>query len=210
MLYKPTNPTPYNGVIDPFDIKTKNTKYSIDGAINCCIVAAFYDKEVKGYQFLIPAIKKLVDEGIKIVLHICGGGTYLDYYKKMADELHLQNNIIFYGQCDREKVYTIVKQMDFNISSSLFECSGVSVQEAMLLGKPLVVTKSGGANSLVTEETAIVVEKESCEAIVRGIKEMISNLDKFNSTNIRQYAFENFEIDHVSKKYLELYKSLVN
>lgn len=199
----------YNGVIDPTSIEKDGNKYAVDGNINCCIVAAFYDKEVKGYQYLIPAIKKLVESGIKITLHICGGGDYMEYYQNLAKELGVEENCIFYGQCNRQKVYSIVSQMDFSISSSVFECSGVSVQEAMLLGKPLVVTKSGGANSLVTEETAIVVDRESTEALADGIREMAERLSDFDEKIIRDYAFKNFEIDQVSKKYMELYTSLV-
>lgn len=199
----------YNGVIDPQTVEKDGNQYAVDGNINCCIVAAFYDKEIKGYQYLIPAIKKLVDAGVKITLHICGGGDHMQYYQELAEELGIAENCIFYGQCNRQKVYSIISQMDFSISASIFECSGVSVQEAMLLGKPLVVTKSGGANSLVTEETAIVVDRESTEALADGIKDMIERLNEFDEEKIRKYAFENFEIDQVSQRYMELYKSLL-
>ena len=79
----------------------------------------------------------------------------------------------------------------------------------MLLGKPLVVTKSGGANSLVTEETAIVVDRESTQALVDGLKEMIEKRAAFDDVFIREYAYQNFEIDQVSKHYMKLYESLL-
>lgn len=199
----------YNGVIKPRLNSNNDTIYAREKHINCCIVAAFYNKDVKGYQYLLPAIQKLVHENIPIVLHICGGGEFLNYYKQMAMELGLQNNCIFYGQCNREKVYQILDQMDFSISASLFESAGVSVQEAMLLGKPVLVTKSGGANSLVTEDTAIVVEKGSSESLVNGIKQMIKNLSKFDSKKIHEYAYKNFEIDEVSKQYFSLYNEVL-
>ena len=112
------------------------------------------------------------------------------------------------GQCDRQKVYSIVSQMDFNISASIFECSGVSVEEAMLLGKPMLVTRSGGANSLVTEDTAIVVDRGSTEAITQGILDMVQKLPTFDAKTIKDYAYRNFEIDHVSQSYARLYESL--
>ena len=79
----------------------------------------------------------------------------------------------------------------------------------MLLGKPLVVTKSGGANSLVNEDTAIVVERESTEALVEGIEQMIQRLSEFDEAQIKSYAFVNFEIDEVSKKYVNLYSKIL-
>lgn len=198
----------YNGVINPKKLISDNEIYAREGRVNACIVAAFYSLDIKGYQFLLPAIKKLKEEGIDIVLHICGGGEFLDYYVNMAKELGISENCIFYGACDRKKVYTIVSQMDFNISASIYECSGVSVQEALLLGKPLVVTKSGGANSLVNEETAIVVDRESVDALVDGIKEMIKKQSTFSAQTITEYAFDRFEIDQVSQQYMNLYNKL--
>lgn len=199
----------YNGVIDPETIPSDGQTYAVEGHINTCIVAAFYDKEVKGYQYLIPAIKKLVDSGMKITLHICGGGAHMEYYQELAKELGVSQNCIFYGQCNKKKVYSIMRQMDFGLSTSLVESAGVSVQETMFLGKPLVVTRSGGANSLVMEETAIVVDRKSTDALVDGITCMVKRLSEFDKQKIREYAVSNFEIDQVSKKYMELYTSLL-
>ena len=102
--------------------------------------------------------------------------------------------------------------------------AGVSVQEAQLLGKPVLVTKSGGANSLVTEESAIVVDKGSTEALVKGLKAMAERFGfqkdgtgesvskdvqtPFDSKKIRAYAVSQFEIDQVSQKYMEIYNSI--
>ena len=199
----------HNGVYDPESFEKDGENYVVEGCTNACIVAAFYSKDIKGYQYLIPAIKELVDTGENIVLHICGGGDYLEYYQDMAKELGIEKNCIFYGQCDKKKMYSIMKQMDFIISASLFESAGVTVQEAQLLSKPVLVTKSGGANSLVTEESAIVVEKGSVEALVNGIKQMQSVLSTFDAEKIREYALSQFEMDQVSQKYMEVYTSIL-
>lgn len=199
----------HNGVYDPDKMERDGESYAVAGNINACIVAAFYSKDIKGYQFLIPAIKELVDSGMSITLHICGGGDYMEYYQNMAKELGVEKHCIFYGQCDKKKMYSIMEQMDFTISASLFESAGVSVQEAQLLGKPVVVTESGGANSLVTEDTAIVVEKGSVEALVNGISKMSQKMSLFDEKRIRKYAFSQFEIDQVSQKYMEVYTSIL-
>lgn len=198
----------YNGILDPKTVAAEGTRYAREGMVNCCIVGAFYDREVKGYQYLLPAIAKLRQAGVPILLHICGGGDYFDYYVRMAAELGIEDACVFYGSCSREKVYEIISQMDFSISSSIYECSGVSVEEAQMLGKPMLVTRSGGANSLVTKDTAIVVDRGSVEALVEGIREMIRKKAEFDPAVIRQYAYENFEIDQVSRRYVRLYREL--
>lgn len=199
----------YNGIISPETMELDGTAYARPGKINCCIVAAFYSRDIKGYQYLLPAVAKLREEGLPIVLHICGGGDYMEEYVALARELGIAEDCVFYGNCPRQKVYSIVSQMDFNISASLYECSGVSVEEALLLGKPMLVTRSGGANSLVNEENAIVVDRGSTEALVEGIREMVKRLDRFDPEAIRRYALHNFEIDHVSREYMKLYRQLL-
>ena len=199
----------YNAVIDPKTLAMDGINYRKDGGINCAIVAAFYDKEIKGYQFLIPAMQQIKQLGIKITLHICGGGTYEQYYREMAKDLDVEDYCIFYGQCDRTKVYSIVSQMDFCVSASVFECSGVSVQEEMLLGKPILVTKSGGANSLTTKDTAIVVDRNSTKALVDGLIEMSKKCHDFDTKKIISYAKYNFEISNVTKRYFNMYKEVM-
>ena len=199
----------HNGVYDPVSVERDGEVYAVKDSTNACIVAAFYDKEIKGYQYLIPAIKELVTAGENIVLHICGGGDYMEYYRNMARELGVEKQCIFYGQCDKKKMYSIMSQMDFTISASLFESAGVAVQESQLLGKPVVVTMSGGANSLVTEDTAIVVEKGSIEALVNGIKEMMGVLSTFDGEKIRAYALSQFEMDQVCQNYMKVYEEIV-
>ena len=202
----------HNGVYDPMPMETDGVSYAVDGTINACIAAGFYSKDIKGYQYLIPAVKKLVDDGVAITLHIAGDGDYCEYYRDMVRELGIEDNCIFYGMCDKKKMFSIMKQMDFIVSASLFESAGVTVQEAQLLAKPVLVTKSGGANSLVTEDTAVVVEKGSTDALVDGVKEIIKRLageeKAFDGDKIRAHALSQFEIDEVSRKYMEIYNSV--
>ena len=200
----------YNGIYSPEAIGNDGNNYRVDGKINACIVAGFYSKDIKGYQYLLPAVAELKKQGKPIALHIVGGGDYFDYYVNMAKELDIEDCCIFHGNCPKQKVYSIVSQMDFNISASLYECSGVSVEEALLLSKPMLVTRSGGANSLVNDDVAIVVDKGSKEALIKGIEQMIERLPEFNSKTIYNYAFENFEINQVSQKYSDLYKKITN
>lgn len=200
----------YNGVFLPTENSSENFfPIKKTHKFNCAIIAVFYDKDIKGFQFLLPAIKNLIDLNIDICLHICGGGTYLELYKTVAAELGISSNCIFYGQLEKNSIYSIISQMDFIVSASLFESAGVSVEESMILGKPLVITRSGGASSLVTEKTAIVVDTKSVSALVQGITQMILHLENFDSVEIKKYALENFEMEHVMQKYMDLYESFL-
>ncbi len=201
--------TVYNGIQPATIIDEVVDSYRMNGAINAVIVGGFYNMEIKGYQYLLPAIKKVIQKGYKIVLHICGDGECKRYYENMAKKLDIAQQCIFHGQCSRKKVYTIVEQSDFFVSASIFESAGMAIQEAMLLGKPVLVTNSGGADSLVTKETGIVVEKGSVQSPVDGLEKMIDIYEKFDVTKIKEYAKKNFEIGHVTEQYIKIFNNIL-
>ncbi len=200
--------TIYNGIV-PMTGNKLNCNFAIPNRINMCIVAGFYDQYIKGYQYLLPAIKQVSRNNPNIMLHVVGGGTYLEYYQNVAKELDIEEYCHFYGNCTRDKVYSIVDQMDFGISASIMEASGVSIQEQMFMGLPVLVTKSGGCNSLVTSDTAIVVDKESTDALAQGILLMIDRYNQFDKIKIQEYANENFNMENVTQKYVNLYERLI-
>lgn len=196
----------YNGIILPEYKQTH--KYYRQGYINIAIVAILYDLEIKGMQHLIPAMQILKEQGIKVVLHHIGAGEYLEHYQKMAEELGVSDVVEFHGACQRHELYEIVNEMDFCVSASMFECSGVSVQEAMLLGKPVLGTNSGGVDSLVPKEAGHIVQKGSKTALAEGIVYMMEHLQEFDREWIKNYAYDAFEIGNISEKYIRLYKKV--
>lgn len=198
----------YNGIIVP-DYEESKHQYYQEGYVNIVIVAVLYDLEIKGLKYLLKAMQQLKEKGEKVYLHHIGGGEYLEYFENMAKELQVDDVCTFHGRCDRKKLYEIVNEMDFFVSASLMECSGVSVQEAMLLGKPVLGTNSGGVDSLVPEEAGHIVEKANAQALADGIVYMKERLASFDLDWIRQYAEESFEIDNISQKYMKLYEKVL-
>lgn len=198
----------YNGIIFPDNIEYEK-KYYVDGYINIVIVAVLYDLEIKGMKYLLKAMQLLKENNQKIMLHHIGGGQYLEYFKNMAQKLDIEDICVFHGVCERNELYRIEKEMDFFVSSSLVESAGMSVQEAMLLGKPILGTNSGGVDSLVPKEAGMIVEKGNAEVLKEGIIKMTEELEKFDTEWIQEYAYGNFEIGNISQKYIDLYNKVI-
>lgn len=198
----------YNGIILP-DYEQGEKKYYRDGYLNIVIVAVLYDLEIKGMKYLLMAMQILKNQGKKVFLHHIGGGEYLEYFMNLARELGVDDVCKFHGRCERKKLYEIVNEMDFFVSASLMECSGVSVQEAMLLGKPVLGTNSGGVDSLVPDKAGIIVQKASARALAVGIEQMQRHLDRYDREWIKDYAYSSFEIGNISRQYMELYRKIL-
>lgn len=198
----------YNGIILP-DYEQNQKKYYHDGYLNIVIVAVLYDLEIKGMKYLLTALQILKNQGKKVFLHHIGGGEYLNHFMNLARELGVDDICEFHGRCERKKLYEIVNEMDFFVSASLMECSGVSVQEAMLLGKPVLGTNSGGVDSLVPDKAGMIVPKASASALATGIEQMQIDLEKYDREWIKDYAYRSFEIGNISRQYIELYQKIL-
>lgn len=201
--------TIYDGITMP-KVKSASNKYRKEGKTNIVLVAVLYSPDIKGIQFALPAIHKLIEEGEKIAFHIVGDGEYKEYYEKMAADCGIAEDCIFHGSCSKQKVFEIVNEMDFLLSASLLESFGCSLAEAMMLGKPVVATRSGGPESFVNDKVGILVDKGSETAIANGLREMIHKFSMYDADAIRQYAYDNFEMANVCNRYLKLYKTITN
>ena len=130
-------------------------------------------------------------------------------YQQLAKELSIEDTCIFYGRCEKEKLFAIEAEMDFMVSASLFESFDCAVAEGMMLGKPTVATKSGGVESIVTDENGILVEKGSADELYRGLTTMYQIYENYNPQEISDYANQKFSMDGISRKYVEIYKEIV-
>ncbi len=199
----------YNGIAIP-DRKLVCKKQEERKEIHICLVAALYDKEIKGIQNLMPAVSRLKEKGITVILHIVGAGTYLEYFKQMAVEYQIQEQCIFHGDKNREETYAIMASVDFLVSASMIESFGCSIAEELMLGKPVLVTDSGGPESFVNDLCGMIVPKGDSNSLELGIREMIEKLEQFDAEKIHEYAFGKFNLPLIAGQYIDLYKKTID
>ena len=200
--------TVYNG-ISTDELQDTGKKYRRADSANICIVAGHYDKYIKGIPMLLEVISKLKKEKIGITLHLVGGGTYTDYFIDLSKKYDIENECIFYGSVSKEEVYSIIRQMDFLVSTSTVESFGCNIAEALILGKPVLGTKCGGPESIINKSNGILIEKENPEELKAAIIEMINNYDTYDSKQISKNAIEKYSVDKISEIYYNIYCSLL-
>lgn len=201
--------TIYNGIQELKPTENKRQYYK-DGVVNIGMIAGFYSREIKGVQYVLPAVGKMLDNGYRIHLHMIGGGEYLQEYIDMAEEIGIAQSSTFYGDCKKDEVFAIDSEMDFIVSASLFESFGCAVAEAVMLGKPVVATKNGGAESIVNPENGILVETGSMQAIYNGMVQMYNKYREYDAEKISEQANQKFEISGISRKYMRIYHDILS
>ncbi len=161
----------------------------------------------KGTQDLVKAISIAVKKNPNLIFKIAGTGNYSSY-KKFAKKLGIENFIIWLGPLNRKQVRDEFRDCDAFILPSHYESFGVVYIEAMACGKPVIATRCGGPESIVTSETGILVEVGNIRQISQAILDMANNLHRFEPKKIRQIFLNNFSKKAVTKRIIGCYKNL--
>lgn len=182
--------------------KNRNNAYRF---INICLL-----ESKKKVDLLIHAFHILSAKVDNIELEIGGGGPQLKYLINLVNELNLNDKVKFLGVLSRAEVLDKVSNSNAFVLSSEFETFGVVLVEALALGKPVVATKCGGPESIVTPEVGYLVKKNSSEALAEGMMLLYSNRSSFNAQNIRDYCSGEFSEEAVVNKLASVYNDVVD
>ncbi len=131
---------------------------------------------LKGPHILLQAIRLIIKKRCDIIFIFAGGGE-IDKYRKMADDLEVQNYVAFIGYIKKEK-YLYLKAADIFVLPSLFsgECFPLVNLEAMACGVPVVASDIGGVSDIVRNGVnGILVQPGSSEDLAQALLELINN-----------------------------------
>lgn len=166
----------------------------------------------KGIEYLIEAVKILVDGGINnLRVLIAGDGPLKNFLENKTVELGLQSRFIFLGF--RSDVADVVNAGDIAVMPTEREGLSIALLEAMAMGKPIVTTVIG-SNLEVTEhgKHARLVNPKDTQALAGAIRELV--LDKGLSAKLgdssRNHFSEFYTENIMVKSYLDLYESYFN
>ncbi len=172
--------------------------------INIC-----YLTKKKKVDLLIKAFAKAFRNNATVKLKIGGYGEEKASLVELAKTLNVEEQVVFLGQLTREQVKEEISSADAFVLSSEYETFGVVLIEALALGKPVVATKCGGPESIVTPEVGYLVENNSEEGLSKAMLELIANKNNFNPEDIRTYCLDNFSEKAVVARLGKVYASVL-
>ncbi|MCI9087245.1 MAG: glycosyltransferase family 1 protein [Clostridia bacterium] len=129
--------------------------------------------EMKNHSFLLEVLKEILKIQLNAKLLLVGDGPYKEAIQKKAEELKLQNDIIYYGVTD--KVNEVLQVMDVFILPSLYEGVPLTVIEAAASGLKYVISDTINShlakNELELKLSLQLTAKEWAEKILNHTKE---------------------------------------
>lgn len=143
----------------------------------------------KGCTLLLDAAKQLKEENVDFIWYIIGNGPMEDEIKMQIKKYKLEENIKLMGR--KENPYGYFKTCDIYVQPSFEEGYGITVAEAKIFCKPIVITNFGTAKEhIINGENGYIVDfngKELSNAILKIINDSkIENLFKENLESLAQ------------------------
>ena len=153
----------------------------IDNEFNLLSVARF--SPAKGIDNAVKALKILHDKGLtNIKWSVVGYGGDEKSIRRLIQDNSLEDSFILLGK--KTNPYPYMKSCDLYVQPSRYEGKAVTVTEAQILNKPVLITNYPTAKSQVKDKYDGYICELSVEGIARGIediyidKELRENLSK--------------------------------
>lgn len=155
----------------------------------------------KGVNFLLHAMKILVDHGYKVPLLIAGGGDMLPHNKELAKKLGIEKWVKFLGFVNDPK--PLMKGCAVFTFPSIEEGAGaLTVNEAMEMGLPIVSAACDGIiEDIENGKSGLLTPIEDSESMARGIATLLDD-PKFAASlgkNARISYERNFNFENMSR-----------
>lgn len=148
----------------------------------------------KGIDNAIRALKVLHDRGLKdIHWYVVGYGRDEETIRSLIKENHLEDSFILLGK--KINPYPYMKACDLYVQPSRYEGRAVTVTEAQVLGKAVVITKYSTAESQLKNGFDGHICGLSVEGIADGVEEICMNVQKKKEIedNCRKSNYSNME-----------------
>ena len=128
----------------------------------------------KGLDLAMRALAGLKD--LKWEWRIAGDGPQLDMLKTLAQELGIDDRVVFLGWQSRKELVQQYKKATLFLFPSRHEGMPNAVLEAMASGLPVIATQIAGSEELVVDgKTGILVPSENVEALRTAIHTLLTN-----------------------------------
>jgi glycosyltransferase involved in cell wall biosynthesis len=173
------------------------------------MVAVF--RTQKDYATFITAAIKVLGIRDDITFMLVGEGPTLEETKLLAKGY--EDRIIFTGR--QSGVESIMNIFDFGVLTTNVRIHGEgisnSILEMMALGKPVIATKSGGTEEIVTDnETGFLIIPDSADSIVNKMIYLMENgeiRDRMGKAS-EDKILKQFNIDKMIGDYVSLFEEV--
>jgi glycosyltransferase involved in cell wall biosynthesis len=127
----------------------------------------------KGYDFAIQVMEQLKQTGVPVRWYVLGEGPLRKQLEKQIDQLDLKEDFILAGA--KENPYPYFAGADLYANLSRFEGKSIAIQEAQILGIPVIAADSSGNREQIVNGVDGVLCEPDLETVRDEILRLIRN-----------------------------------
>ena len=144
---------------------------AIEGELRFCSVGRY--TSAKNFDNVPFICRMLVEKGLKFKWYIIGYGGDEALIKQNIHQAGMEQVCILLGK--KSNPYPYMKFCDIYIQPSRFEGKAVTVREAQILGKPVVITRFATSSAQLTEQVDGIIVPMDNEGASEGIYAFAQN-----------------------------------
>jgi len=166
----------------------------------------------KGVDQVVLTFPKVLEKIPNAKLVLCGPPAHRTYYQELLqciEDLGIKEHVIITGGVPHSEAPLYYLVADVVVSSSPLSNTSLVIREAMLAGKSIVVSNSGGTGRFIRDgETGLVFEQGNLEQFADNIVRVLDNQELLNRLGAaaKRYAERMFCIDDIMPSLLAMYK----
>lgn len=166
--------------------------------------------KIKGYIYLLQAIKEVVKKYPKIKLNIIGQGEEEKKLKDFVKKNNLTKTIFFLGQLTGSKLIKHYKTAKVFVLASVAEGMPNTILEAWAAKLAVIATRVGALPTIINASNGYLVDKKNYQALTQTIIKARENKNlKQLGINGYKLVKNNYNLDNYLNAYLKIYQKYV-
>jgi teichuronic acid biosynthesis glycosyltransferase TuaC len=168
-------------------------------------------RHVKGLDILVRALALLADRRPALRLQVVGAPFFRGYARdaqkvhELIASLRLTDRVRFTGQATPAEVARAMRSSAMLVVPSRREIFSAVTIEALGSGIPVIATRCGGPEEILTPTTGRLVPTEDPLALAAGIEDVLDNRSGFDPRQLHEYAAERFGPEASRARFRRLY-----
>ena len=178
------------------DVALAQDMPEITGEIRICSVGRFC--HAKNYDSIPEIVRQLNSTGIKFRWYLIGFGGDESLIRAKIAESKVEDQVIILGK--RANPYPYMKACDIYVQPSRYEGKAVTVREAQILGKPVLITNFPTAKNQLEDGVDGMICPLSIDGVVDGIRKLVNDKElrgKLASTAAARDYSNRAEVDKI-------------
>ncbi|MCJ8282953.1 MAG: glycosyltransferase, partial [Rivularia sp. ALOHA_DT_140] len=196
-----------------FDVSNQN-KFNIPDNVPKILFMSRIDPK-KGLDLLIPALEKLLSEGLEFHFILAGTNPQdPNYEQKIQSQIQastLNKYTTITGFVTGELKSALLETADLFVLPSYYENFGIAVAEAMVAGVPVVISDQVHIYKDISGSESGWVGTTNIESIADLLREGLKNPEERQRRGLlaRKFALLNYSWDAISSKIVDAYQDII-